>query len=118
MFSLTIALGPVQWRLLYKSDETLKAAEFPLLVEAHSNDWVTLGDDFGQVVRIARSAITGVLVEDMQQSKLAQQELLLYGERVRHAAMMAAQSDPQLRQHPAPRGPAVLTPMGMNGIPR
>lgn len=117
MFSLTIALGPVQWRLMFRSQETAKAV-FDDCCAATPLHRLDVSDDFGQRCVTLRTNITGVLLEDLQQSKLAQQELLLYGERVRHAAMMAAQSDPQLRQHPAPRGPAVLTPMGMNGVPR
>lgn len=58
------------------------------------------------------SSIHAVMLEDMQQSKLASVAMALHEARVRNEAMKAAQTDPQLRAAQMNQGPSVITPMG------
>ena len=118
MFCLNIALGNISWRLLFKNDESLKAAELPFLIYAGSPDtWILAVDDFGQTVRVRQNAIHGVMVEDLDKTKLAHVELVLHQARTQSLATKMAQTDPALKADTMSRSPAILSPMGNGARP-
>lgn len=110
MHSLTICFGPSNtvWNLLYKEGE--KAA----LVY---NDWLTQGgaviaatDDFGQTIAFTREQVHGMLLEDLEQSQMAQVERGLHNARTQAKAQTRALADPSLAASMRAQGPAVHSP--------
>ena len=93
MFSLSIALGSVQWRLLFKTEEAARNIAEAIQKKSAS----VLADDFGQQIVINANSYHGMLLEDMDKTKLAGVELMLQDARIRAAATKQAQSDQSLK---------------------
>ena len=126
MYSVSVSFGVVCWRLLYKTEE--KAHEhFNFVTETihddktknfNVNEKIKLEDDFGQRCSIKGSEISGVMLEDMDQSKVGAIEMALHNARTQNSAQRQAESDPTLRASRMAPGPAIISPMGgMNGRP-
>lgn len=112
MHSLTVLVGPASWRFLFRSKE--HAEHFKNFKTDHPTQDLVIDDDFGQHAEIKAMAIHGIMIEDLDQTKLVAVEMMLHDARIRASAQQRAQSDTQLRA--TQRGPQVLTPMGgMNG---
>lgn len=114
MHLLTIVFGPsaTSWALLFKSPEAADRAVIDL--EKPDSSVVTIIDDFGQRATLKAESIHGFMLEDMEQSKLAQIERGLHFERTKARANQMAQSDPVLKNAAMMQGPAMLSPMGGN----
>lgn len=112
MFALTISFGPqgTMWRLLYKTEETAQRAY--AVTERVPNPY--LEDDFGQKLHV-HGQVHGIMLEDMEQSKLANIEMALHNARTQAGAQTRAANDPILKSAQMTRGPAMLSPMGPNG---
>lgn len=111
MFSLTISFGPgpVMWTLMWRDKaKAIKAYEQYATIE----DTLILTDDFGQEARIAREDIHGVMLEDMELSKLAHIERALHQARTQAQGQTMAQNDSVLRTARHQGGPPILSPMG------
>ncbi len=118
MFSLTIAFGngpATMWTLMWRDKE--KADEAFARAQDHEPSSLILTDEFGQCCDIERAGICGVMLEDMELSKLAHIERALHQARTQAQGQQAAENDNVLRTQRSRSGPAVLTP-GMNGFPR
>jgi len=111
MFSITIAVGDAQWRLLYKDEDRVKKILDNLDQLKHEPNFLTLEDDFGQICFLVCNSVHGVLFEDLEKTKMAHVELGLHQARVQAAAQKAAQADPGLRANAMMNGPSVLSPM-------
>lgn len=113
MFCLNIALGSVVWRLLYKNEEKAIAAanELGITWERNDNSMLALNDEFGQTIRLRTNSISGVMTENLDQSKMGHVELALHQARTQALATKSAQADPALRANALMNGPAMLTPM-------
>lgn len=115
--SIVFAAGaPVLWKLIYRTEEKAKQA-YELLSEP-TPEGETRGifeDDFGQKITIRFDNIIGMMLEDLEQSKLAHVEMTLHEARTRSKAGQMAQTDPQIRQANMLQGPAVLSPGMFNG---
>lgn len=112
MHSLTVIFGPASLRFLFKSKE--KADTFRAFRSDHPAQDLIIDDDFGQHAEIKALSIHGIIVEDMDQARLAGVEMTLHNTRIHALATQRAQSDPALRA--AHRGPGVISPVpGMNG---
>lgn len=107
MFSLSIALGNTQWRLMYRKVEDAEKA-WAILNQPASP--VQLDDDFGQRIVVKSQQIAGVMFEDMDKSKMANVALMLFNTSVQMTAQKQVQSDPAFRA--AAQGPAIVSPMG------
>ena len=113
MHSITVIVGSASLRFLFKSKE--KAETFKNFKTDHPTQDLHIDDDFGQHGEFKATSIHGVLIEDMDVSKLAAVEIMLHNTRIQATAQHRAQSDSQLRS--AQQGPRVLSPMGgMNGM--
>ena len=112
MFSLSIALrdNPVVWTLMFKSKETAEAAYAKLVPSTDD-----IQDDFGQTVMIGPSGLSGAILEDLDQSKLAHIERALHTARTNANAQSRAQSDPVLKAAMMTQGPAMISPMNGSG---
>lgn len=117
MHSLTIVFGPspVPWVLLFRDEAKAKAvyASGGLTDEERATGRVgyfSATDDFGQEIRIAKASIHGVMLEDMDQSKLAHVEQGLHRARTQAKAQQMAAADPVLRTAAMAQGPAMLQP--------
>lgn len=111
MFSLTIAFGetPAIWRLLFKTPETGHAA-YDILVAAQKNGGLDsqIIDDFGQTIFICGAI--ALMLEDLDQSRLAGVEMMLHNARTQAQAQVQARQEPALRA--AGQGPSVFVPQG------
>jgi hypothetical protein len=113
MHSITVIFGPASLRFLFKTKE--KAEAHKNFRTDHPTQDLIIDDDFGTHAEIKALSIHGIIIEDMDVSKLAGVELMLHNTRIQAAAQHRAQSDPGLRA--ARQGPAVISPMGgMNGM--
>jgi len=80
----------------------------------HPTQDMIITDDFGQHAEIRSTSIHGIMIENLDETKLVAIEMMLHDARIRATAQQRAQSDTQLRA--TQRGPSVLTPLGgMNG---
>lgn len=113
MYSLTIAFGPgpTVWRFLFKSKES---AEKYRHTELPMQD-LHIEDDYGQIGDIKAPSIHGRMMENLDESKFAYIEMGLHNERVKIMANERGRADPTIR-NAMRQGPAVLTPMGGNGM--
>jgi hypothetical protein len=111
MYSLTIAFGdtPAMWRLLFKTEEAAHTAWTKAADPENKGFNVT--DDFGQTCSVKNRV--GLMLEDLDQSKLAGVEMMLHNARTQAQAQVQARSEPALR-NAAQQGPSVFVP-GMNG---
>lgn len=114
MHSLTIVFGPspVPWVLLFKTKESAETARMRV---NETNDML-VADDFGQEIHIRKESIHGIMLEDMEQSKLAHIEQGLHRARTQAKAQQMAAADPTLRTAQMMGGPAMLQP-GFGGGP-
>lgn len=114
MYSLTIALAqsPVTWTLLFKTKETA----FEAWGKRIGSETLDLEDDFGQSACLQRHLIGGMLLENLDESKLAHVARTLHVEHVKIAANKAAAADPALNARlVTPGGPAIFQPGMGNG---
>jgi hypothetical protein len=108
MFSLTIVFGPgpMVWTLMYKTEEAADAAlsAIKYALEIRGTDvsfspakTITVDDDFGQHADIMICDIHGVMLENLEQSKLAHIERALHQSRTKVKADEMVRADPVLR---------------------
>jgi len=114
MFCLNIALGSTSWRLLYREEEKARMAYIAASHFAPMNR-VNLQDDFGQTFAGKCNDIHGVMLEDMDQTKMAHVEMALHQARTQSLATKMAQTDQTLKADSMARGPAIIAPMSGNG---
>lgn len=88
--------SPVMWKLVFRAEENAIKA-YGSIREAGDHDIVELRDDFGQTVLAHLDRVAGVMLENLEESKLAHIEMQLYEAKARAAATKRAQSDPELR---------------------
>lgn len=112
MFSISVAMGAVQWRLLFKTEETARNS-WTTLTAPTGSPMFQLADDFGQKIVAKYDSVGGLMFEDMDQSKLANVELMLFNASAQAMAQKRAQTDPAFRTQP--QGPAIIDPMRGNG---
>jgi hypothetical protein len=117
MFNVSISHGPVGtvWALLFKTEE--KAGEpYNAYVEHKINraeGGVLIGtDDFGQSYAIPFDEIHAILLEDLDQIEQARIQRALADERVKAKFMVAAKSDPVIRQAIQGQQAPIMTPFG------
>ena len=130
MHSLTIVFGPAGtcWRLLFKTkenadtaygiiDRAMNQATAPLRTE---DPRAQIEDDFGQKALLSVEAIHGLMLEDLDQTKLAAIEMSVHNGRAQADAEQAMRADPKIMSSIRSRqqgGPPILAPMG-NGFTR
>jgi hypothetical protein len=110
MFAVNLAIGNSVWRLLFKDEEKAETAFNITRQRGSAITYLDLEDDFGQKCYFPISELHGAMFEDLEKAKMANVELFLHQERVKHMAQKAAQSDPGLRANAAMAGPAIMTP--------
>ena len=117
MFNVSISHGPVGtvWALLFKTEE--KAVELlSTVVSVHgkqAGEGILSGtDDFGQSYAIPFENIHAILLEDLDQIEQARIQRALADERVKAKFMVAAKSDPAIRQAIQGQQAPIMTPFG------
>lgn len=104
------------WKLVFRSNEKATDVYNTLIKPVPETAPILhVADDFGQMVAINAHGIRGLMLEDLEQSKLAHIEMSLHEARVRSKAGQMAQADPSIRQAAMMQGPAVLAPGMLNG---
>ena len=115
MFCLNIALGNTSWRLLFKEEIMARDALDKLEVSKTSlAPCDRVSDDFGQEFS-GGAGIIGLMLEDLDQTKMAHVEMALHQARTQSLATKMAQTDQTLKADSMVRGPAIIAPMGGNG---
>ncbi len=112
MFSITVMVGAQGFTLMYR---TQQKAEESARVLRGGDPMIAIEDDFGQSVAINRQHLSGFMVEDLEKSKLAHVERALHIQRTQALAQKTAEADPGLKFSMMNRGPAMVSPMGLNG---
>ena len=113
MFSLTVVFGtsPTPWVLLYKTKDALDAAVTNYRTRAFDTGEFIATDDFGSTISVKRTAIQGIMFEDMDLSKMNAIERGLHHARSQARAEQMAAADPVLKAASMHRGgAAMLTP--------
>jgi hypothetical protein len=105
MFNLTICFGPTGtvWAFLFKDKERADAAR------KNATQDNMIEDDFGQVFHIV-GVVHGILLEDLDQIEQARIQRALADERVKAKFMVAAKSDPVIRQAIQGQQAPIMTP--------
>lgn len=115
MYSLTVSLGSVAWRLLFKTEEKALAAHAMVFTPDAFAPTLALEDDYGQRLSAARASIHGCMLEDLDKAKLANVELQLYNAHVQNMANKAIQADRGLQASRVMNSPSIHQPGGLNG---
>ena len=115
MYLLSIVFGPspVPWGLLFR-DEKLANDAMTVCVTAKDGgrSSIELVDEFGQHVLMDTSNIHGVMLEDMEKSKLGMIERAIHQERLKVKANEMARVDPVLKTAAMTQGAPILQPFG------
>lgn len=112
MISITVIVGNTSFPLLYRTEEAAKAA----VETIYDGAGFSVSDDFGQTFHGTLANIRGLLVEDLDKSRLARIEMGLHNARTQIAMNKQAETDPMLRQARMQQGPSVISPMGNGGF--
>ena len=113
MHSLTIAVGPTVWSLLFNSDKTAQTQREAVRTALATNAATcNIRDDFGQELEVQMTSLHGFMFENMDETKLAHCERMLHQARLQGHAQRLAEQDPGLRMASQMRGPAIISPMG------
>lgn len=115
MHSLTVSLGSVAWRLLFKTEEKAAAAYAQVFTPDAFGPCLALEDDYGQRLSVARASIHGCMLEDLDKAKIANVELQLYNAHVQNMANKAIQADRGLQASRVMHSPSIHQPGGLNG---
>lgn len=122
MFAITVSHGVQAWRLLYKTEEKAQqhfddlTAPVNKTQDFNAPTHKNFIDDFGQRACLRLDTITGVMLENLDESKLANIEMGLHQQRTQVGFQQRAESDPTIRAASQRRGPAVIDPTaGFNG---
>ena len=115
MYSLTIAIGPTMWSLLFHNEENAKKQEAAITTGMHTLTQFGVQDDFGQKLQAMPASVHGWMLENLDETKMAHCERMLHQTRTHNQAQRMAESDPALRMSAQMRGPAMISPMGANG---
>lgn len=111
MYSLSIAIGAMSWRMLYQDEEKAKAAYTALKDTTVPN--VEISDEYGQIgtFKTAMNGLGAIMLEDMEKSKMAEIDLALHRQRLQLLAQKMAAADPAIRAASG-AGLQQLSPMG------
>lgn len=115
MYSLTIAIGPTMWSLLFHNEENAKKQEAAITTGMNTAMQFGVQDDFGQKLQAIPGSVHGWMLENLDETKMAHCERMLHQTRTQSQAQRMAESDPTLRLGQQLRGPAMISPMGPNG---
>lgn len=100
MFALSVCFGPANtvWRFLFNEEPAARAAYSSLRFNAPqgSFDDVEIVDDYGQSARFHGYA-NGVMLEDLDKSKIAHVEHTCHEQRIRAAASTRLTNDPEIK---------------------
>lgn len=116
MHSLTICFGPTGtvWVALFKDAEKAQSVHDSVGgTGAPGSALLSLTDDFGQQLSIRADQIHGMLLDDMDQSLMAQVERGLHQARAQAKAQDRAMADPAIKEslRRQQMGPAVMSPV-------
>ncbi len=110
MYSLSIAIGMMSWRMLYQNEDRAKAA-YAALKET-TVPTIEITDDYGQVGMFKPMALPALMLEDMDKSKMAEVDMALHRQKTQMLAQKMAAADPAIRASMAGAGLSALSPMG------
>lgn len=118
MFAVSIAFGTHSWRMLFKDEEKAnKAYELASQPATKTHEFsaptaIALIDDFGQRATFRLDSVIGTMLENLDESKVANIEMALHQQRTQMSFQQRAEADPTIRAARASGGPAIISPMG------
>jgi hypothetical protein len=112
MYSLSITFGPANgmWVFMYKDGEKASEVFRNITLQTEPEITIFVFDDFGQQAILRSTSIHAVMLEDLEQSKMAHIEQSLHRARMQARAQQMASGDAILRNAAAMSGPAVFQP--------
>jgi hypothetical protein len=112
MYMLSIVFGPspVPWGMLFRDKELADAAYKEATRPGATT--ISIADEFGQHATLNAAAVHGVMLEDMEKSKLGMIERALHQERLKVKANEMARVDPVLKTAAMTQGAPILQPFG------
>lgn len=110
MYSLSIAIGMMSWRMLYQDEARAKEAYEKL--KDTTVPTIEIADDYGQIGTFKPMACPALMLEDMDKSKMAEVDMALHRQKVQMLAQKMAAADPAIRAAQMGAGLSQLTPMG------
>jgi len=113
MFTLSVVFGHASIGFMFKTKEAAENADTIINTAVSMGGAATIADDFGQRGSFKPSSIHGVILEDMDQSKLARAEQMLHQAVTYALAKKLERTKPELA---VMNTPAVINPM--NGMMR
>jgi hypothetical protein len=116
MHCLTICFGPAAtiWTFLFQTEAKARDAH-TLIIDHPTAAFHGIIDDFGQIGTISGASICGIMLEDLDRSKLAHVEKGLHNARTQADYSKRVMADPSARP-PGVQGPGILQPMGNGGF--
>ena len=113
MYLISVVVGraqPLVWGLLFRDER--KALDALTSLRAVGD--IDVADDHGQRLVAKGGDIGPIMFENMDESKVASIERTVHEQRIRSQVVSRMRAEPGL-QNLAMGGPAMLSPMGMNG---
>ncbi len=110
MYSLSIAIGMMSWRMLYQDEERAKAAY--LALKDNTVPTIEIADDYGQIGTFKPMACPALMLEDMDKSKIAEIDLALHRQKLQMLAQKMAAADPAIRAANMGSQMPLVNPMG------
>lgn len=119
MFTLSVVFGNASVGFMFKTQEAAENAAATLVGDpamgVHVQKRIPIEDDFGQHGVFNAESIHGVIVEDMERTKVARSEQMVHQMKCQMLARKLSSADPALRMM---NSPAMIDPMGGNGLMR
>ena len=99
MYSLTIVHGGASWRFMFRAKSDVD--KFRGFRAAAAAQDLIIDDDFGQHAEIRTSDISGIQIEDMEQSRLAHMEGMVWNARIQQGAQERLRTRAGIAQVPS-----------------
>ncbi len=114
MYLISVVVGraqPLVWGLLFRDEK--KALDALTSLRAVGD--IDVADEHGQRLIAKGGDIGPVMFENMDESKMASIERTVHDQKIRAAVVNRMRTEPGLQNLALGGGPAMLSPMGMNG---
>jgi len=110
MHNIAVMIGPgAVWMFLYKEEAgALKVLED--FENAEPDTIIQIKDDFGTTGRVRKTAVHGILYEDIQRTALSGIERSLHTARTNARLQQMANTDPTLKMAAMMNGPNMVSP--------
>lgn len=93
---ITIEDSEVQFQLIFKSQESVKAATEEVIKNLKQDSYITITDDYGHTISLSSIRVYAVLLTDVEAELEAQADRQIIQARSQHRLQQRMQTDPVL----------------------